>query len=598
MANGNNDTTNNQNNNTTNQTNTTENEKSPQAACQDIILSEDYLDVIEIGVEEGVKGAVCTQMINSQIKVVHIKKQDSCVEDYLKVPYVAIRIPNVFGISGTQSASRLGSDALRNITKSGLTGKDVLIGILDTGIDYTHEAFIYEDSTTKIVSIWDQGRPSQNAIPKGQQYGTEYTREQINEALKAKDPYSIVAEKDENGHGTFIAGLAAGRPKSSERFFSAAPDAELIVVKLKRAKECVRKFFFTGDAVAFQDNDVLTGMKYIYEKARDLAKPVAIIFTGESCIGAHTSADVDPIEIYASDLGKNNGVVMLTSAGNEADKGHHYLGSYRNADGTLSKEKNQQVQFNVAEGQAGMSFSMWVKEPDRVTVGLTSPQGSKTGRVQYKSNIIQEFTFITEETTIVVDYVYRQRFGGQQAIHFRIDKPTPGIWAFNIYGDEIITGQYNIWLPVSSFMQPDTRFLQPNPNITVVTPSTSESTISIGAYDSVYSSIYSASGRGFTADNSVKPDVVDNGVNLAGPVPGNKYGAMSGTFAATAIATGSVALLLEWGIVKGNDVAIDTVLAKSYLIGGARRKSTITYPSKEWGYGEVDIVSTIQGHGG
>lgn len=564
--------------------------------CQEIIYSEDYLDIIEIGVADEIPGVECTQQVNSQIKVVHIKKKGSCIDDYLKIPYIAIRIPNVFGISGKQGRDKLGSNALKELSKLEFKGQGVLIGVLDTGIDYTHPAFIYEDGTSKIVSIWDQSKPG-NPPPKNYMYGTEYSREEINKALKAEDPYSIVEEKDEVGHGTFIAGLAAGQINSKENFHSAAPEAELVIVKIKQAKKCLQDFFFTGGNVAFQDNDVLLGMKYLFDKSKELGKPIVIVYTGESCINAHASTPVDPIAILAADLGRNNGVIIMVSVGDEADKGHHYLGSFKEPDGSISKKKVQEVQFNVAEGQAGMSFSMWAKEPDRLTVGLTSPQGSSTGKVLYKSNIIQEFTFITEETVIVVDYVYRQRFGGQQAIHFRIAKPTPGIWSFEVYGDEVVTGEYNIWLPVSSFMQETTRFLQPSPDITIVTPSSSESVISIGAFDSIYNSIYAASGRGFTTDNAVKPDVVDIGVNVVGPIANKEYGSMTGAFVATALAAGSVALLLQWGIVEGNDVAIDTVLAKSYLIGGATRKANITYPSKEWGYGELNIGKTIQGSG-
>ena len=92
-----------------------------------------------------------------------------------------------------------------------------MIGIIDTGIDYTHPAFTYEDRTTKIYALWDQ-TIRDGEKPEGFLYGTEYTAEQINQALAAEDSLTVVPSVDEDGHGTFIAGAAAGRSITKKIF--------------------------------------------------------------------------------------------------------------------------------------------------------------------------------------------------------------------------------------------------------------------------------------------------------------------------------------------------------------------------------------------
>lgn len=561
--------------------------------CHEIITSEDYIDIVDVGSSGEFPDGVCMQQLDSQIQIFHIHTKESCVKDYLTIPFIAARLPNVFGISLEESQNpvinKLSSGEA--FSKLGLTGNSVLIGIMDTGIDYTHDAFIYRNNTSKIVSIWDQ--TAKGNTPPNLLYGTEYTREQLNEALASSDPYSIVPEKDENGHGTFMAGAAAGLPRESERFSSMAPNAELVIVKLKQAKECLRQFFFTEDNVAFQDTDILMGMKYLFEKSRSLNKPIVIMFAGQSYIGSHTSSDVDPIEILASNYGKANGVAFVFSAGDQANKGLHYLGDF--FDDSEKSVTKRTLQYNVANGEEGLAYNLWVKEPDQLTVNLISPKGSETGKIPYKSNVIQEYTFLLEQTTIHTDFVFRQRFGGQQALYFRIDNPTPGLWTMEVFGDVILSGQFNIWLGISEFLHPETRFIKADPDTTIVVPSTTENVITIGAYNISNRGVYIPSGRGFTVDNKVKPDIVASGVDIMSTLPGNEYGLGSGTAVATAVAAGGVALLLEWGIVNKNNTSIDTVVAKSYLVGGAYRSKDISYPNKDFGYGKLDIYNSITG---
>lgn len=570
--------------------------------CREVATSDDYIELIEIGSTPDTSNMVCVSDVSTQIKIAYAKTAGTCIESYLSQPDVSAKIPNVYGLSGKKGFDKSGSQALSEQSKSNFTGKGVLIAIMDTGIDYTHEAFINKDGTSKIWRIWDQTGTAE-PVPKGLSFGTEYTREQINEALKATDPFSVVPEKDENGHGTFLAGLAVGIKKEEETYYPIAEDAELIIVKLKQARKCLKEFFFVEGKNGYSEADVLFGVRYIYEVAWEAKRPVVILFTGESWMGSHRSREGTPTEVVIEDLGRNNGVVFVNNAGDEADKSHHYRGDIKLANtmpGAINQSVSssnqtltEQVQFNIDYGLDGLVYSMWVQQPDLLTVELKSPQGSSTGKVPYQTKKPQEFKFVKEDTRIIVYYVYRERLGGQEVIYFTIERPIPGQWVLEVSGTNVIRGTFNIWLPVSAFITDQTGFFEPTPDETVTIPATSAETITIGAYNGQYNSIYVASGRGFTPDGGIKPDVVEIGENVVGPVPGQKYESMTGTAMAAAIAAGKVALLLEWGIVDKNDPSIDTVIAKGYLIGGADKKPNITYPSREWGYGTINIEKTI-----
>lgn len=559
--------------------------------CHDIITSEDYvdlllkIDVLNIQELADVYGAECYQQLTNNYGVFYVPKNNKVCEDfYLRVPY--LQVPNVYGLSGIRSLRSSGIYPVINNPRTPQTGKGVLIGIIDTGIDYLHPVFRYEDNTTKIQSIWDQ--TTKGTLPEGFGFGAEYTKEQINEALASDDPYSIVAEKDEIGHGTFIAGVAAGRKDPTNNFMGAAPDAELLIVKLKQAKQCVREvFFIKEDTIAYMSTDILLGARYLLDKAQKLGKPIVILFAGESNEGPHTGTTL--IERTFAEYGKINGVVFCLSAGNEANKRHHFLGQFTPNQNIIN------VQMNVAD-ENGLFINLWNREPDKYSVGFLSPAGSETGKIPFKTNEIQTYTLDQGRSVINVEYVLVEERAGQELIIIRMQTPLSGIWTIQVHGDTVLNGDFDIYLPIDPFVNPPTAFLQPNPYTTVVNPATNSATITIGSYNDVTNSIDIASGRGYTRSNQVKPDIVAPGVNVVGPIPGgdnNQFGVMSGSSVSAGITAGASALLLQWGILEGNKPDMDTVTVKTYLILGANRQANMTFPNREWGYGKLDLENTI-----
>lgn len=557
--------------------------------CHEIITSNEYIDVfrrffgdVESIAEE--EGALCARRVFEDWVVFHFPLDGrDCTEFYFNSEF--IDVPNLYGLSSINSIEAAGIGPVLRNPALDLTGKGILIGVIDTGINYLHEAFRYEDNTTKIINLWDQ--TIEGTPPEGFLYGAEYSSEQINEALASDDPYSIVPSRDEIGHGTFMAGVAAGRTNRQENFIGAAPDASLLVVKVKQAKDCVRNFFqVKADVPAYQTNDIGEGILYILQKAYAMNQPIVLISGLVSSDGPHNGTDEGEQILAAS--GTSLGTVVVTSAGNEANAAHHYHGYYE------ENETVKTIDLNVAETENGLFINAWAYLPDQITLEFISPSGATTGIIPYRSREWQEYKIPLESSVIHIYYDLLEERSAEEAIIIIIENPLPGLWQIKAHGEIIIDGRFDMYLPIRSFVDPQTIFLSPTPNTTITLPSTNRGTITVGAYNDVVNSLYLPSGRGYTRADLVKPDIVAPGVNIIGPGPNNQYVTMSGTSAAAAITGGACALLLEWGIIQGNDPIMNTIAVKTYLVRGARRRRGITYPNPEWGYGELDLINSIQ----
>lgn len=560
--------------------------------CDVVIQSEEYVDLIREYNFEMVQndmeefGADCFQILNQKFAVFHVPLEGrSCDEVYKSVPF--IEVPDVFGLASRRSLEASGIYPIYQLPGLQLTGRDVIVGVIDTGIDYTHEAFIYEDGTTKILSIWDQ-TASEGEPPERFRYGVEYTEEQINEALQSDDPYSIVPEKDELTHGTYVAGIAAGRARSGTDFSGAAPDASLVVVKLKPAKKCVMDYYlFKEGAIGFQSNDIILASRYLLQKADQLQKPLVMIFAGGTSLSAHEGNSIT--EQHFNSLGSINGLVTVIPSGDESNTSHHFRGQLLIDDLT---EINMEI--NVDDNERGFFVFMWNAAPDRNLVSITSPSGYYTDIIPLESGVKQEITLILEQTQILVEYHVVELLRGEQATFIRFKNPTPGIWTITVHGEQIVSGIFDAYLPLTNFVEKNTIFVSPDPFVTVTDPGDAFNVVTVGGYNDVSGSLYLPSGRGFTRNNLIKPDIVAPSAAIRGPIPNNQYGFLSGTSAGAAITAGACALLLEWAIVRDNNPNIDTLGAKNYLIRGATRRPAISYPNREWGFGELNLLGTFQ----
>ncbi|MBP3887088.1 MAG: S8 family peptidase [Cellulosilyticum sp.] len=495
-----------------------------------------------------------------------------------------IDIPLLYGLNAQQALETSNISQLHNYPYGALTGSGILIGFVDTGIDYTNTYFQNADGTSRIVSIWDQTIPGNPPEEFG--YGSVYNQEQLSAALKSENPLSVVPTRDTNGHGTFLAGVAAGNDQSgADTFVGAAPDAGIIMVKLRPASQNIRQtYLINEDVEAYQTNDILTGLQYIMNTASALNRPL-VICLGFGCnFGAHDGTNT--IERYLENMGVTNGVIVVSAAGNETNSGHHYRGQ-------IQAGQSQDVEVNVGENESGFVLSLYANIASRLYISVRSPLGQVISRIPIINQQNQNFKFNLERTILDVTYLYTDPFTGSEQISIRLTAPTPGIWTLTISAENAIDGNFNIWLPRRGFINDTTYFLQPDPSTTVQIPSTGKHLIVVGAYDATDDSIYIESGRGPTIDNITKPDIVAPGVNVQGPRVGGGLTSFTGTSTATAITAGASALLLEWAIVNQNLLEINTRIARGIFIRGARRLNSITYPNNIEGYGRLDLQNSI-----
>jgi subtilisin family serine protease len=516
--------------------------------------------------------------------IVHISVSQFTNQSITRYGYYAI--PNLYGLTSEASLDASGVFELRRIPNFNLRGQGVLVGIIDTGIDYDNPVFLNADGTTKILSIWDQNIQSEEGAPFNTNFGTEYLKEQINQALLSDNPLNIVPSTDENGHGTMMAAIAAGTEVDEENFYGVAPDSELVIVKLRPAKEYLKKFFFIPqEALCYQENSIMWGLLYCVSRARQENRPIVICLGMGSSQTSHNGGT--PLGSLMSTLGDFPRVVMVTSVGNEGNLGRHYYGLIDPVIGYNT------VELNVSENDKGLSMFFWGDAPGIYTLDILSPSGEYIPRIASGLRVFREISFIFEQTVIYIDILTVETETGDQFILLRFNNVSPGIWRFNVYGQGDLLSGFHIWLPMGDMITRGTYFVQPDIYTTVLSPSTAVVPISVTAYNPVNGTLYINASRGYTRSNSIKPDFGAPGVNYVAPALNGQFIPYNGTGVAASHTAGISALILEWGVVRGNQPTLDTIEIKKYLIRGAERSNILTYPNRDWGYGMLDVFNVF-----
>ncbi|MGF7145816.1 subtilisin family serine protease [Anaerotaenia torta] len=521
------------------------------------------------------------QIINFFTAVVHVPVNQITNTTVMSLGYSVM--PSMFGLISRASLEASGIPRIRSVPNFNLRGQGVLVGILDSGIDYLNPVFRRADNTTKIVSIWDQTIVSDN-FPEGANYGTEYDREEINAALQSQNPYEIVPTVDEIGHGTMIAGIAAGNEVPESDFYGVAPDAELVVVKLKQAKEYMRDFFrIPPDVPCYQENDILFAVDYLMRVASRLQRPMAVCFALGTSQGAHDGRGT--LSSYISLQAENMGYGFLVAAGNEGNARRHYYGTIDPDTGYNTME------LLIGENEPGFSMEIWGDSGGVFSIDIQTPLGEYVPQIVPRLDENRDVTFIFERTEIQVDYQVIESQSGDQLILIRFRNPSPGIWRFNVYGRGTLSRGFHSWLPMQGFISENTYFVRSDPYTTILSLGNAVVPITVTAYNVEDGSLYLNSSRGFTRTGVIKPEIAAPGVGIVAPVPGGGFREVTGTSASAAHTTGVAAMLLEWAIVRGNQPSLNTLDMKIFMIRGARRELNIRYPNRDWGYGILDVYN-------
>ena len=452
-----------------------------------------------------------------------------------------------------------------------LTGKGVIVAILDSGIDYSHPDFRNADGSTRILALYDET------------LDREFSTEEINQALKAEseqERFQIVPSRDTSGHGTHVAGIAAGNGRASGGVNKGvAYESPLLIVKLG-----------TADRNGFpRTTQLMRGLDYVVNKSLELQMPMAVNISFGNNYGSHSGTAL--LETYINDMSNYWKTSISVGTGNEGTARGH-------TSGILKEGRQQEIELGVGNYETALSLQIWKSYVDEYDILLIHPSGKSIGPIR---QIQGPQRFIMGQTEISLYYgepspynLYQEMYIDFLPSQSYIDE---GVWRVVLVPERIISGNYDLWLPGQAVLNQGTGFLYPVEETTLTIPSTAEKVISVAAYDARYNQLAEFSGRGFTRQtNQVKPDLAAPGVEIRSAAPGGGYAVRSGTSMATPFVTGSAALLMQWGIVEGNDPYLYGEKVKAYLLRGARHLPILPeYPNQSLGWGVLCLRDSLPG---
>ena len=559
-----------------------------------------------------------TEMANEYAVIVI---RESRISELVRIPEVEyVEKPKrlFFQVANGKRVSCI--NPVRQVTFS-LRGKGILVAIVDSGIDYSLWDFRNPDGTTRIRALWDQsiaGNP-----PAGYSIGTEYTQEQINEALSMvnqQERNQIVPSRDISGHGTAVAGIAAGnggqpgmpadegngngiqagmpedtgtsagisyRSDSSavaEQYAGVAPESELLIVKMGSPR---------ADGFP-RTTELIQGVDYVIKKALELRMPVAVNISFGNTYGPHDGSSL--LERFLDDISNYWKSVICVGTGNEGTSAGHTAGRMR-------ENQEEVVQLGVQTNEPALNVQIWKSYVDQADISLVSPSGVRVGPIQ---EILGPQRFVLGNTEILLYYGEPSPYSVRQEIFIdflpRQSYIDSGVWKIILTPRKIVNGEYEMWLPSQGVLNVGTAFLYPESGATLTIPSTASRVVTVGAYDALNYAYADFSGRGARTEYTAgyenvaafKPDLAAPGVNVMTAAAGGGYAPVTGTSFATPFVTGGAALLMEWGIVRNNDPYLYGEKVKAYLRRGARELPGFTeYPNPQVGYGALCVRDSL-----
>lgn len=557
--------------------------------CYEAVYSEDYADYIveyngDRQVLEEIYSNACLFFIDNRYAILYSKKRSDYMESFGNLAYnifpkllapmdaavgeAAYNTPSIL--------SMINGENLDNESVLGLDGKDIVIGIVDTGIDILNEEFLNEYGRTRIKYAWDQSVNSSSGDGYAGEFpfGTYYTEEQLNRFVEEGN--SVL--RGEDNHGNYLASIAAGRNNGI------AVNSDLVVVKLKKAKENLKELYGVRQGEVYSEADIMLAIAYILQCSYRLRKTVSILIGFGTNSGSHTGSAA--LEAYINNIGILRGVCVSVAGGNEGSAGHH-------TDGDIEDNEQAVIEINVPEKTA-FTLEIWGKAPGVYAIGMDIAGGEIIDRIPPRFDRSQIIKPIFGGGTIYVDYFLVEGQSGDELILVRFFDTPRGLYRITLTATGTVEKQYRAWLPVSSFVPEGLVFTNPVTWGTVTVPGTAVTPIVSGAYNYSDGSIYVNGSRGYTANSVVKPDLAAPGVNITGAGPYGTKVTGSGSSISAACAVGAAALMQQWSRDRGLSPYINGNQIRQYFIRGADRENSRRYPDRYYGFGTLNLRKTFE----
>lgn len=540
--------------------------------CREKIVSNDYEE--EIAGYFGQRGllgnAECVHTVDEDFAIVYEARGE------IRRQNISFSVPLLFGLQ-QEALEDAGVNRVRRIAGFDYRGSGILIGFVDTGIDYRHPAFLYADGRSRVEAIWDQTDQS-GAPPEGFLYGTEF----LSGAIEKGE-----APRDENGHGTYLAGVAAGEPDVSQDFYGVAPLAGIVMVKLKEAKPYLKEFYCMPEGVpAFSEADVMLGVKYLTEYAARAQKPMVLCVGIGAGLGSHRGSN--PLSRYLNGLAYRPDLCIIAAAGNEGNARHHAR--------MQVWESQSEIELYVARRGSGFTLDIFSEAIGGLSLSVSSPTGEISPELARTAGGQITTPFLLDRTTLSVERESLTRTDTLQQIQLRFRTPAPGMWRLLLKSERPVT--VDAWLPIQEFLETETYFLVPEPEVTLCEPANAPLLLTVGGYAVANGSLAPFSGRGFTGNGQKQPTLLAPSVDMVGPFAGGGYISKSGTSAGAAFAAGCVALYMEYIAEyrknSGNTTPLDTVILRNLFALGAEREEGTEYPSPVYGYGKLNLYGVFE----
>lgn len=557
--------------------------------CYEAVYSEDYADYIveyngDRQVLEEIYSNACLFFIDNRYAILYSKKRSDYMESFGNLAYnIFPKLLAPMDVAEGEAAyntpsilSMINGENLDNESVLGLDGKDIVIGIVDTGIDILNEEFLNEYGRTRIKYAWDQSVNSSSGDSYAGEFpfGTYYTEEQLNRFVEEGN--SVL--RGEDNHGNYLASIAAGRNNGI------AVNSDLVVVKLKQAKGNLKELYGVRQGEAYSEADIMLAIAYILQCSYRLRKTVSILIGFGTNSGSHTGSAA--LEAYINNIGILRGVCVSVAGGNEGAAGHH-------TEGDIEDNEQAVIEINVPEKTA-FTLEIWGKAPGVYAIGMDIAGGEIIDRIPPRFDRSQIIKPIFGGGTIYVDYFLVEGQSGDELILVRFFDTPRGLYRITLTAAGAAGKSYRAWLPVSQFAPEGLVFTNPVTWGTVTVPGTAKTPIVAAAYNYSDGSIYVNGSRGYTADSVVKPDLAAPGVNITGAGPYGTKVTGSGSSISAACAVGAAALMQQWSRDRGLSPYINGNQIRQYLIRGADRENSRRYPDRYYGFGILNLRKTFE----